>query len=150
MKGKRPRDADFRRMTELLTSGYKMLRFHCPECMFPLFQSPDGTIICPGCGAVFEEDEEGIKMVEPPTEAVETREVREEPGEEREEHEEPEGTEETETGDEASGIEDLETALIRFVLKRLERAEDADHEEAARELELVERAVRALAELRRS
>ncbi len=146
MKGKRPGSSDFKRMTELLTSGYKMLRFHCPECMFPLFQSPDGTITCPGCGAVFEEDEEGIRMVEPPSSGPAGAE--EGPTEEPEREGEGRGTA-TDRGE--SGTDgDLEEALLRFALKRLDRAESADPDEASKELELVERAVRALAELRRS
>ncbi len=43
---------------ELLYKGGKMLSYHCPDCMIPLFEK-DGRIFCPSCGreAVFEGDE---------------------------------------------------------------------------------------------
>ena len=43
---------------ELLLKGAKMLSYHCPDCMLPVFQQ-DKTIFCPHCRKEFALVEEG-------------------------------------------------------------------------------------------
>lgn len=53
---------------EILLKGARMLSFHCPECLLPLFQSGD-RVFCPSCKREYEivqnENKVEIKEVNP-------------------------------------------------------------------------------------
>jgi len=43
------RDADIKKMAELLRSGATMLSDTCPDCKTPIFRLASGEAICPSC-----------------------------------------------------------------------------------------------------
>ena len=43
------RDANVKKMSDLLRGGATMLSQTCPDCNIPLFKMPSGEVICPGC-----------------------------------------------------------------------------------------------------
>ena len=44
------RDADIKRMAELLRAGSTMMAESCPDCKVPIFRLKSGDMICPSCG----------------------------------------------------------------------------------------------------
>jgi len=59
------RDADIKRMAELLRAGSTMMAESCPDCKVPIFRLTSGDMICPGCGrkVVFAKSSEDEKAV---------------------------------------------------------------------------------------
>lgn len=43
------RDADIKKMADLLRGGATMMAETCPDCKVPIFRLTDGEMICPGC-----------------------------------------------------------------------------------------------------
>lgn len=43
------RDADVKKMAELLRAGATMMAETCPDCKVPIFRLTSGEMICPGC-----------------------------------------------------------------------------------------------------
>lgn len=66
---------------ELLLKGAKMLRYHCPDCLLPLFKDNE-KIFCPSCKREFIiEGEEAKTKAQPETEReVESKETKAEIG----------------------------------------------------------------------
>lgn len=58
------RDADIKKMAELLRSGATMMAESCPDCKVPIFKLPGGEMTCPGCGrrVVFAESSEAERL----------------------------------------------------------------------------------------
>jgi len=58
------RDADVKRMAELLRAGATMMAESCPDCKVPIFRLTSGEIICPRCGrrVVFAKSSEAEKL----------------------------------------------------------------------------------------
>jgi UPF0148 protein len=44
------RDADVKRMADLLRSGATMMAEACPDCKVPIFRLVGGEMTCPSCG----------------------------------------------------------------------------------------------------
>ncbi len=59
-------------MENLLLTKAKMLQYHCPECLSPLFEKED-KIICPKCGVLRWEGKENIKKEHSKQQRPETR-----------------------------------------------------------------------------
>ncbi|WP_456475164.1 Sjogren's syndrome/scleroderma autoantigen 1 family protein [Candidatus Pyrohabitans sp.] len=45
------KDANIKKMVELLLGRATMLAYHCPSCSAPLFEK-EGKVLCPKCGEV--------------------------------------------------------------------------------------------------
>jgi UPF0148 protein len=58
------RDADVKRMAELLRAGATMMAEACPDCKVPIFKLTNGEMICPSCGrrVVFAKSSEAEKL----------------------------------------------------------------------------------------
>lgn len=59
------RDADVKRMAELLRSGATMMAEACPDCKVPIFKLANGEMTCPSCGrrVVFAKSSEAEKLI---------------------------------------------------------------------------------------
>lgn len=71
------RDADIKKMAELLRAGATMMAETCPDCKVPIFRLPDGEMICPGCDrkVVFAKSTEAEKVAAQSSAASELEDV---------------------------------------------------------------------------
>jgi UPF0148 protein len=67
------RDADVKRMAELLKTGAIMMAEFCPDCKVPIFRLTSGEMICPSCGrrVVFAKSSEAEKVATQTSAALE-------------------------------------------------------------------------------
>jgi UPF0148 protein len=59
------RDADVKKMADLLRAGATMLSETCPDCKVPIFKLTTGETLCPACGrkVIFVKSSEAEKVV---------------------------------------------------------------------------------------